>query len=47
MIDKTKNIDNVMLKDAIKVLDAVNKYEERLNAHVNVDLLFASFFTEI
>lgn len=47
MIDKSKNVDGALIKDAIRILDMINECEERLNAHVNVDLLFASFFTQI
>ena len=35
------------IKDLIHVLDVINKYDERLYARVNMELLYVSLFTEL
>lgn len=35
------------IKDLIRVLDIINKYDERLYARVNMELLYVSLFTEL
>ena len=34
-------------QELIKILNILNKYEERLNYNVNIDLLYASLFSSI
>ena len=42
----TFSYDDGVTQD-IRLIELLNKYEERLNYHVNVDLLYTSLFVEL